>query len=185
MRLVLNSRVYQLSSVPTDSNKDDTQNFSHYTVKRLPAEVLLDAISDVTGVPEAFSGKPPGTRALALWDNRLPSYFLEIFGRPERNSPCECGRSSEPTMAQALHLMNAPEVAEKIAHPGGRVAQLLREHASNAAVVNDLCLAALGRPARQKDYSVAEKLFAEESRERAAQDFLWVLLNSYEFLFVH
>jgi hypothetical protein len=185
MRLILNSRVYQLSSVPTESNKDDTQNFSHYMVRRMPAEVLLDAISEVTGIPESFPGRPPGTRAIALWDNRLPSYFLEIFGRPERNSPCECGRSSEPTMAQALHLMNAPEVAEKVAHPAGRVAQLLESHASNQTIVNELCLAAVGRPARQREYSVAEKLFDGESRERAAQDFLWALLNSYEFLFVN
>ena len=97
MREILNSHVYQLSAATSDSNRDDEQNFSHYLVKRLPAEVMLDAISDVSGVAEAFPGQPPGTRAVQLWDNRLPSYFLEIFGRPERTSPCECGRSSEPT----------------------------------------------------------------------------------------
>jgi hypothetical protein len=93
MRLILNSRAYQLSGVPNASNADDEQNFSHHHVRRLPAEVMLDAIGDVAGVSEVFPGLPGGTRAIQLWDNRLPSYFLEVFGRPERTSPCECGRS--------------------------------------------------------------------------------------------
>jgi hypothetical protein len=185
MRLILNSRVYQLSSVPNETNRDDTQNFSHYTVKRLPAEVLLDAISDVTGVPEQFPGKPPGTRAIALWDNRLPSYFLEIFGRPERNSPCECGRSSEPTMAQALHLMNAPEVTEKITSPTGRVRRILQNQAPDYVIIEELCLAALGRLPTEKEAKVAKDFFANGSRQRAAEDFLWALLNSYDFVFEH
>jgi hypothetical protein len=122
MREILESHVYQLSSVPNASNAEDEQNFSHYLPRRLPAEVLLDAISDATSVGESYPGYPPGTRAVQLWDNRLPSYFLEIFGRPERTSPCECGRSSEPTMAQALHLMNAPEIEARLANPAGRAA---------------------------------------------------------------
>src|SRR5439155_14054475 len=117
-RLILNSRVYQLSAVPNVTNRDDEQNFSRHSVRRLPAEVLLDAISAVTEAPEAFPGRQPGTRAIELWDNRLPSYFLDIFGRSERLSPCACGRSSEPTMAQCLHLMNAPESERKLAAPG-------------------------------------------------------------------
>ncbi|HUR55804.1 MAG TPA: DUF1549 domain-containing protein, partial [Gemmataceae bacterium] len=104
-RQILRSWVYQLSSVPNATNTDDEQYGSRYRVKRLPAEVLLDAICTVTEIPEAFPGRPRGTRAVELWDNRAPSYFLDIFGRSERLSPCECGRSSEPTMAQCLHLM--------------------------------------------------------------------------------
>lgn len=184
MRLILNSRVYQLSSVPNETNRDDTQNFSHYYVKRLPAEVLLDAISTATGSPEVFAGKPPGTRAIALWDNRLPSYFLEIFGRPERSSPCECGRSSEPTMAQALHLMNAPEVAAKIASPGGRVSRLMQAQVPDHAIVEEFCLATLGRPPVAKETKLAQGLFAQGPRQQAAEDFLWTLLNSYDFVFV-
>jgi hypothetical protein len=184
MRLILNSRVYQLSSVPNETNRDDTQNFSHYYVKRLPAEVLLDAISDATGSPEQFPGKPPGTRAIALWDNRLPSYFLEIFGRPERSSPCECGRSSEPTMAQALHLMNAPEVTEKITSPTGRVSRLIHGQAPDRMIVEELCLAALGRLPTEKESKVAQRFFARGPRQQAAEDFLWTLLNAYDFVFV-
>ena len=101
------------------TNFDDEQNFSHHLVKRLPAEVLLDAISQATGSPEQFAGAPLGTRSIELWDNRLPSYFLDTFGRSERESPCECAKSSDPTMAQALHLLNAPEIDAKIAAPAG------------------------------------------------------------------
>lgn len=184
MRLIMNSRVYQLSSVPNETNQDDEQNFSHYAVKRLPAEVLLDAISSVTDVPEAFPGRPLGTRAITLWDNRLPSYFLEIFGRPERTSPCECGRSSDPTMAQALHLMNAPEVETKLMHSEGRIARLIQEGAKEDQLVEEICLATLGRLPQTKDKEAAKKLFAAAPPREAAEDFLWTLLNSYDFLFV-
>jgi Protein of unknown function (DUF1553)/Protein of unknown function (DUF1549) len=183
-RLILNSRTYQLSAVPNESNRDDEQDYSHYHVKRLPAEVLLDAISAVTESPESFPGRPRGTRAIELWDNRLPSYFLDIFGRSERTSPCECGRSGEPTMAQCLHLMNAPEVEKKIASGSGRVARLLKEKAGDEKIIEELCLAALGRLPGDKEKRSASKLFDKGPREQAAQDFLWALLNSYEFLFV-
>jgi hypothetical protein len=183
-RLILNSRTYQLSSAPNATNRDDEQNASHYLPRRLPAEVLLDAISAVTEVPESFPGRPRGTRAIELWDNRLPSYFLDVFGRSERTSPCECGRSGEPTMAQCLHLMNAPEVQRKIASPAGRVARLLSGGADREKIVQELCLAALGRPPGDREKRAAGKLFAQERPEQAAQDFLWALLNSYDFLFV-
>ena len=184
MRFIVNSRTYQLSSVTNTTNHDDEQNFSHHYVKRLPAEVLLDAISQVTGEPEVFPGYPPGTRAIELWDNRLPSYFLEIFGRPERTSPCECGRSSEPTMSQALHLMNAPEIETRISSPTGRIARLVNAGLEPTAIVEDLCLTTLGRHANGSDREIAEKLFQSANRQQAAEDYLWSLLNSYEFLFV-
>lgn len=182
-RLILQSRVYQLSSVPNATNVDDEQYGSHYRIKRLPAEVLLDAICTVTEVPESFPGRPRHTRAIELWDNRAPSYFLDIFGRSERLSPCECGRSTEPTMAQCLHLMNAPEIERKLADPHGRVARLVGKKLTEEQIVDELCLAALGRPSEEKERRAARKLFAAESPPEAAQDFLWALLNSHEFLF--
>jgi hypothetical protein len=184
MRLIMNSRTYQLASEPTAKNREDEQNFSYYYVKRLPAEALLDAISTVTEVPEPFPGRPLGTRAIALWDNRLPSYFLEIFGRPERTSPCECGRTSDPTMAQALHLMNAPEVEAKVAHSAGRVARLVESAAGEEKIVEELCLAAIGRYPTDRHKATARRLFASSLPREAAEDFLWTLLNSYDFLFV-
>jgi len=184
MRLILSSRTYQLSSSTNASNADDEQNFSHHYVRRLPAEVLLDAISQATGEPENFPGRPRGTRAIELWDNRLPSYFLEIFGRPERTSPCECGRTSEPTMSQALHLMNAPEIESKIGSANGRVAQLINSKADTSAMVEEFCLAALGRFPRDSERELALQLFKTAPPKQAAEDFLWTLLNSYDFLFI-
>ncbi len=184
MRLIMNSRAYQLSSDPNANNREDEQNFSHYSVKRMPAEALLDAISTVTGVAEAFPGRPLGTRAISLWDNRLPSYFLEIFGRPERTTPCECGRTSDPTMAQALHLMNAPEIEVKVSHPTGRVAKLIESGATEEQIVEMICLGAIGRYPTAAHKATARKLFSASPPREAAEDFLWTLLNSYDFLFV-
>ena len=184
MRLILKSRTYQLASETNSSNQDDEQNFSHHYVRRLPAEVLLDAISQATGEPELFPGRPRGARAIELWDNRLPSYFLEIFGRPERTSPCECGRTSEPTMSQALHLMNAPEVETKISSANGRAAKLVKAGAETAVLVDELCLATLGRFPRHSELQIAQRLFETAPPQQAAEDFLWTLLNSYDFLFV-
>jgi DNA-binding NarL/FixJ family response regulator len=177
--------VYQLSSVPNATNAGDSQNFSHFTVKRLPAEVLLDAVSQVAGSPERFPGMPAGTRTIQLWDNRLPSYFLDTFGRSERASPCECGKSDAPTMAQALHLMNAPEIEAKLSDKNGRIARLITGGKSRKEIVETLCLSALGRFPGEKERRIADRLFADRAKPQAgAEDFLWALLNSYEFLFV-
>ncbi len=184
MRQIMRSRVYQLSSVPNATNFNDAQNFSHHIEKRLPANVLLDAICDVTGVPEQFAGLPHGTRAIELWDNRLPSYFLDTFGRSERKNPCECGASTEPTMAQTLHMMNAPEIDAKIGSPSGRVAALLARNRSNNQIVSNLTLTALGRLPSEKERRIATRLFSQDSKRQATEDFLWTLLNSYDFLFV-
>ena len=150
----------------------------------MQAEVLLDSLSQVTGSAEQFPGMPAGTRTIQMWDNRLPSYFLDTFGRSERESPCECGKSNEPTMTQALHLMNAPEIEAKIIDPNGRVSRMIAAGKSRDEIVKELCLTALGRLPEKKERIVAEKLFSEESLQQAAEDFLWTLLNSYDFLFV-
>src|SRR4029077_1232135 len=126
-RTLLNSRLYQLASAsPPPARGEgagvkgkqpripDEQNFSHTQPRAIPAEVLLDAISQATGVPEKFNGWTEGARAIQIWDNRMPSYFFGIFGRPVRASVCECERSSEPSIAQALHLMNSEEIIGKI-----------------------------------------------------------------------
>ena len=89
---------------------------------------LLDAICQVTGVPEKFDGHPAGSRAIQMWDSQVPHYFLRLFGRPQRTTPCECERNTEPAIAQVLHVLNSPEIEEKLGHAGGRIARLRQAH---------------------------------------------------------
>ncbi len=184
MRLILNSQAYQLSSRSNVSNQRDEQNFSHYLEERLPAEVLLDAICDVTSSPENFPGMPAGTRGIQVWDNRFPSYFLDTFGRSLRQSPCECGKSGAPTMSQALHLMNAPEISAKLSSSSGRISKLAASDKSSNEILNDFALAAWGRLPSDRERAAATKIFSQSDRRQAAEDLMWAMLNSYDFLFV-
>lgn len=186
-RTLLNSRVYQLSATTNASNQDDAQNFSHAAFKTLPAEVLLDAISQSTGVPEKFNGWPEGYRAIQIWDNRMPSYFFTIFGRPVRATVCECERSGEPSIAQALHLLNAPEIAEKIGHRQGRVRRLASSDLSPSEIIDELYLSTLSRIPTEAEKSLMLQAFEspETDRRAASEDVLWALLNSRQFVFNH
>ena len=184
MRKILNSHTFQLSSTPTELNYSDNQSYSHYLVRRLPAEVMLDAICHVTGVPEKYAGHPQGTRAIELWDNQLPSYFLDTFGRSLRESPCECGGSGDPTIAQALHLLNAPEIEKKIQALDGHVTTLSRSSLSNADLIREISLATVGRPPGNKELRIGSQLLLDKDRRQGIEDFMWVMLNSYDFLFV-
>jgi hypothetical protein len=187
IRLILNSRVYQLDNVPTESNELDQQNFSHAIWKPMPAEVLLDAICQVSGRPEQFNGWPEGYRAIQIWDNRLPSYFFQIFGRPQRVSVCECERGNEPSIAQALHLMNSPESVRKIRHRDGRAAGLSRTSLAADKLIEELYLAALSRyPSPEEVILLLEAFNSPESvRRQAVEDVMWVLLNTREFVYNH
>jgi hypothetical protein len=186
-RTLLASRAYQLSSAALPLNRTDEQNFSHAMEKSLPAEVLLDAISQVTGVPEKFNGWPEGYRAVQVWDNRMPSYFFRIFGRPVRASVCECERSSEPSIAQALHLMNSPEITEKLRARAGTVRRLAASPLPPAELVDELYLSTLSRYPREKERAALLALFQGPgtSRAEAVEDALWSLLNTKEFTFNH
>ena len=186
-RTLLNSRVYQLSSRSNTSNRDDNQNFSHAAYKALPAEVLLDAISYSTGVPEKFNGWPQGYRAVQVWDNRMPSYFFRIFGRPVRASVCECERSNEPSIAQALHLLNSPEIMQKIQHRRGRARQLAGRKLPPTSIIDELYLGTLGRYPRAEEKTLMLEAFTGDDIDRraATEDVLWALLNSREFVYNH
>jgi hypothetical protein len=186
-RTLLTSRAYQLSSATQPLNRLDEQNFSHAMEKSLPAEVLLDAISQVTGVPEKFNGWPEGYRAVQVWDNRMPSYFFRIFGRPVRASVCECERSSEPSIAQALHLMNSPEIAEKLHDRAGTARRLAGSALTPTQIVDELYLMTLARYPSTKERSAMLPLFQDAggTRSEAAEDALWSLLNTKEFTFNH
>jgi hypothetical protein len=184
-RTLLNSRLYQLSSESLPSNVDDQQNFSHFLQKSLPAEVLLDAICQSTGVAEEFNGWPTGYRAIQIWDNRMPSYFFRIFGRPVRATVCECERSTEPSIAQALHLLNAPEIFEKISHRHGHARKLAAMDLLPANVIEELYVGTLSRFPTEAESELMQQAFAGGDRRAATEDVLWALLNSKEFLFNH
>lgn len=183
---LLDSQVYQLSAEVQASNQLDEQNYSHAAWKPLPAEVLLDAMSQATGVPEEFNGWPRGYRAIQVWDNKLPSEFLAVFGRPARLSVCACERGSEPSMAQALHLMNSPKSTHKIQHPEGRARRLSVSDQVPDAIIEELYLATLSRFPTAAEQSLMRQVFDQSSsRREAAEDILWTLLNTKEFVFNH
>lgn len=184
--MLLNSQAYQLSSRTTESNVLDEQNYSRASWKPLPAEVLLDAVSQVTGVPENFNGWPEGYRAIQVWDNKLPSQFLEVFGRPMRQTVCACERGTEPSIAQALHLMNSAGTMEKIQSERGQVARLAKSDLSPDQLVDEVYLTALSRfPSDAERQLMRQTIVEAGSRREAIEDLLWTLLNTREFVFNH
>jgi hypothetical protein len=187
IRAITASRVYQLASRPNPTNERDEQNYSRALLKRIDAEVLLDMVCQTTGVGERFAGVPGQVRALQLWDSKVPHYFLKLFGRPVRVSACECERNGEPSVAQVLHLLNAPEIEAKLSHEGGRIARLVRDQADDAALVEELYLTFYSRPptAEERGTAVAYLRRDPAKRRQAAEDLAWGLLNSLEFGFNH
>jgi hypothetical protein len=186
-RTLLNSRAYQLSAETRATNIEDDQNFSHAAYRPLPAEVLLDAICQVTDIPEKFNGWPAGARAIEVWDNRMPSYFFRVFGRPGRTSVCECERGDAPTISQALHLMNSTEISDKIGHRHGRARRLAASEQSPPEVVETLFLTTLSRRPSEQERELMLQVFEQDGidRQAAVEDVMWTLINTKEFLFTH
>jgi hypothetical protein len=189
-KTLLDSQLYQLSAVANDANRQDEQNYSRAAWKPLPAEVLLDAVSQSTGVSEEFNGWPRGYRAIQVWDNKLPSHFLETFGRPKRQTVCSCERGVEPSMAQALHLMNSESTIAKIQHRDGRAAKLAEANLPPDQVIVELYLTTLSRFPKDAEREAMREAFASsqatvEDRREAIEDVLWTLLNTKEFVFNH
>src|SRR5439155_18644201 len=131
--------------------------------------------SQVTGVPERFNGWPEGYRALQIWDKRLPSYFFRIFGRPMRASVCECERSNEPSITQALHLMNSAEIADKIRARSGTARRLADSTKPSAEVIDELYLMTLARFPSERERTVMQEAFTAPGADRraATEDVLW------------
>ncbi|MBI1314797.1 DUF1553 domain-containing protein [bacterium] len=185
-RQIMTSRVYQLSSTPWPENVADTRSCLHYNVKRLPAEVLLDAIDDACGTQERFAGVPLGTRAIELPDSNYSSYFLDTTGRPQRVVTCECERTSTPNLAAVLHLVNGDTIQKKLSDKGGRLAKLIAEKKASADAVRELYLATFCHPPSESETAAAVGLIeSAESPQQGLEDVLWALLNSREFLFNH
>lgn len=184
-RMVL-TQTYQRSATPTPSNATDEQNFSRFPLKRIDAEALYDAVCTVTGVADEFPGMPEGTRAIQLWDSHVTHDFLQLFGRPVRETACQCERVAEPTVSQVLHGLNSPALHDKFRHADGRIARLTRAVPENARLVDDLYLTCFSRlPTKEESAAALEHLAKFGNRREAAEDLVWSLMNSLEFLFNH
>jgi WD40 repeat protein len=187
MQTILSSRLYQLSTAPNDSNLADTRNFSRAYRRRLPAEVLLDAVNDATGVPDAFAALPAGGRATQAWSYKIESHFMDAFGRPNSSSDCPCERDQQLSVVQSLHLMNSKNLQAKLSAPTGRVHQLAASNKSPADVVSTLYLTTLNRPPTTEELRLTTAAFSAPgvTRQTAIEDIFWALLNSPEFVFNH
>ncbi len=185
VRTIACSRTYQLSSVPNEFNRDDRQNYARHYGKRLMAEVLLDAVDRACGTTTPFPRMSRHARAVDLPHEGFRSYFLDVFDRPPRSSPCECARSSGGSLQQVLHLANSAEVENKVADPKGRVARLVRDKTPADRAVGELYLAAYARVPTDAEARQARDYLATRDRRKGLEDILWALLNSREFMFNH
>jgi hypothetical protein len=187
IRTITASRTYQLSSHPNATNERDEQNYSRALFKRIDSEVLCDAISQITGITEKFPGVPAGARAIQLWDNEVPHYFLKTFGRPERATACTCERTVEPNVAQVLHLLNGPELQAKLSHDAGQLVRLSEEFPIDDRLTEELYLTIYSRYPIERERSVAMQYLQSHGSERrkAVEDLTWSLLNTAEFVFNH
>jgi hypothetical protein len=199
IRTIMRSRTYQLSAHGNDSNQDDEKYFSHALVKnkRLPAEVLLDAICTATGVLEKFQGVPLGTRTVQLPDGHVNNTggqyatwdrhpFLKTWGQPARDGACECEREGDLSLTRVLELKNGPLVHHKIKTPDNRLGKLLAQKLPDADILNELFLATLSRPPLPNEAKAALAVVDKAADKRAAWEAVhWALLNTNEFLFRH
>jgi hypothetical protein len=183
MRLIVSSRTYQSSADTRPGNAADRKFHSHYYARRLPAEVMLDAIAQATGVPDEFKGYPLGTRAVQLPEPGVSSYFLSLFGRSDRVTACACERNGEVTLPQLLHLQNGDAIQKKLRADDGRLPALLKSE--NDRAIEELFLATLTRPPTRPELATIRTNFADADRAEAFRDLFWALLNSKEFAFNH
>jgi hypothetical protein len=193
-RLILNSTTYQLSSIPKTDSPEAEANFAFYALRRLDAETLIDAVCQITGtteqytsaVPEPFTVMPEGSRAISLPDGSITSSFLELFGRPSRDTGLESERNNRPSAAQRLHLLNSTHIERKI-EQGQKLQQLVRNAKSPTDVVDGLYLAILSRYPTEEELA-AVKQYSESGavkRREAVVDLTWALMNTSEFLYRH
>ncbi|NQV25088.1 MAG: DUF1553 domain-containing protein [Rhodopirellula sp.] len=186
VRTLVSSRVYQLSSEPTEHNKDDRQNFARFYARRLIAEVLLDAVDQTTGTKTRFGNIADSARAVDLPHEGFGSYFLDTFDRPKRVSGCECERSSGATLAQVLLLANSDELENKLSSGDGRIAKLVAAEKPIPDIIDEIYLSAFARHPHDKERETTTKYVeSQENKRQALEDVLWTIVNSKEFLFNH
>ena len=200
VRTIVLSRTYQTSTVPLEGNAADLQHFSHFLPRRLPAEVLLDSIDAVTGSSTTFANLPAGTRAIALPDTSYnrSSPFLQVFGRPDGQSVCECERVQSSSLSQSLHLLSAADIKGKLSADGGRADRLSKDERPDPEKIREVFLATFARLPTDAEMAQAVGVIAEprtspegqplpdpQARRENLEDLLWALVNAKEFLFNH
>lgn len=185
VRDICNSKAYQRSATPNDSNKSDTRNYAYATVRRVPAEMLLDCIGQVTNTKEKFRGLPLGARAVQIADGGTSTYFLTTFGRAPRNTVCDCEASTDPSLSQALHLLNGSATNAKITQ-GKVVDELLKDNAPVDKALDRLYVRCLCRyPTEAERKELLASIEKAPSPKEGMEDVFWALLNSQEFVFNH
>jgi hypothetical protein len=201
MRVILQSHAYQRSSVPADGSKADTRNYAQYYPRRLIAEVALDAVSQVSGVPTEFNEiefpgadfektafYAKGTRALQLYDTAVVSKFMRAFGRHQRLITCQCERSNEPSLVQSLHICNGETILNKLSSDDGQVAALVTAKAPSYRIIEELYLSALARFPTDSEMTQLLAVLSEtptDQRRKALEDVFWAVMSSREFMFNH
>jgi hypothetical protein len=185
VRDICNSRSYQRTTQRNDSNESDERNFAHALVRRIKAENLLDTISAVTDTKDKFEGLPVGARAVQIADGTRSTYFLKTFGRATRETPCSCEVKMEPTLSQALHLLNGGTVNDKIKQ-GGLIAKMIKAKKTPEEQITELYIRSLSRkPSKEELLKLVPMLTQNKDQPQALDDIFWALLNSREFLFNH
>lgn len=187
MRRIVLSETYQRSSVPNETNGHDNLNFSRSIPRRIAAEALLDSLVQATGVPESFPGAPAGFTATQLPDANVQSEFLNLFGKPQRMEACECERDDGANMLQALHFINGKSILDRVTAANGRANLLAAQKFSDEELTDQLYLWSLARHATPAEIDLGKLYYSayEGTRNEAAQDMMWVLLNSRDFMLVH
>jgi hypothetical protein len=187
MKRIVSSQTYQRGSAANDTNGHDDMNFSRAIPRRISAEALLDSLVQATDVPERFPGAPALFTAKQLPDGNIQSEFLSLFGKPRRNEACECERDGGSNMLQALHFINGKSILARVTAGNGRVARLLKEKLTDEELTSQLYMWALSRPATQGEIELGGSFFKkyEDKRKEAAEDLMWALLNSKDFMLVH
>jgi len=185
VRDICTSRTYQLSTATNETNATDTKNFSHASLRRVRAEILLDLISQVTDTKNKFGGLPLGARAVQIANGNTSTYFLTTFGRAKRATVCACEVKVEPNLSQALHMLNGDTLQGKIGQ-GNLVGKRLAEKVAPEQIVEELYIRCLTRRPTDKEKNDLNAIFAEiDDKKLVLEDLFWALLNAREFVFNH
>ncbi|QDV53959.1 DUF1549 domain-containing protein [Gimesia fumaroli] len=185
IKTIVTSHVYSLSALPNETNVGDTRNYSRHYRQRLRAEVLVDSVSELIGVPETFSAMPAGSTAKQLWTHRVSSVFLDSFGRPDPNQDPPCERTTETTVVQVLHMMNSRDMYSRIQSKNGNSAKWAKSKMTPDQIVEEIYLTAYSRYPTIEEKRLGRSLFEEEgaNRQQVIEDLMWALLNTPEYLF--